>query len=378
MPASKFHGKRGKRLFVAVAVPLAVVLILVSAWAYAETTRLNELVRTKNIRISNLQTELSDTQGEYATYKRNAEDTIAGKNAEIVEKADRITRLEADVSNLQLAVSGLERDVQDWQDRYSETYSELQMTSQELSQAQAELDELSALTSESYSQLTGMLEWVDKNAYLPSSIWDEVHTCGDPVTVSGGDCYVNTYDLGQDMVNCFDYSLDETRGDSQSVSTCKEFWKGKSGDCDDFALFAAAWLRKEIEESSCENIWVVLQDQPSWVCDFAGCDRKTVTASPDDVYVVCGALADGSGHCVVGISKGDDIGSEEELRDIRLFEPQGGKYLGDEFTNLHAIISDSDLMFYNGWEVSRTLLGIKKGYDEFIARYGVSFSLSGH
>lgn len=363
-------------------VVLVSVIFICAVFGYIAVTDRDERIRALEDRTSRLRDELTATQEEYADYKLSSEKELNAKEFEISNKAMMMSQLEVKVANLEEDVDALTSEVQTWQDRYGRTHSELQLTEQELETARGELDDLYNLTSQVYKDLEDLIHWVEVNAYLPSGIWRDVHArCGDPMEKEGDTCYISTYGMGKFMDDCFGFSADEQRGDVQSITDCLTFWELGEGDCDDFSLFAAAWVRAELLRADhfCDETRVVLQDAPTESCDLGRCERVYLDVSPEDVYVVCGELKDGSGgHCEVGMAAHSPISlsSKDHLKALHMFDPQIGSYMGrasDEFEEdaLQAIIALDDLVFYSGWEVDYMLSGIEGEYDEFVEEYGI-------
>jgi uncharacterized protein YoxC len=200
--------------------------------------------------------------------------------------------------------------------------SQLQSALEELAERHAEISELSTELDEVERMIAKLKTWISINAYLPETIIKQIHArCGNPVAKKEDTCFIDTYKMGSDTLGCLGFEWDDSRGreDFDDFDTQK-FWNARKGDCRDFSLFTAAWLRYEIEDAKgCSKTGVLM----------GNIIRKTIYVSDGSrVYTVCGCFSDESCHCEVGVNNARSPYESDFFQSIFLFDPQGGFYKG--------------------------------------------------
>jgi len=198
----------------------------------------------------------------------------------------------------------------------------LESAMEELEERYAEISGLSEKLDEVEKMIAKLKAWISINAYLPETIVKQIHArCESPVTGGKGTCFIDTYKMGSDMLDCLGFKWDDNRRTEEFTRfDMQKFWNSRKGDCKDFSLFAAAWLRHEIEEATgCSKIAVVI----------GNITKKIIYVSDGSrVYTVCGCFSDESCHCEVGISTTGSPYESDFFQSTFLFDPQGGFYRG--------------------------------------------------
>jgi hypothetical protein len=200
--------------------------------------------------------------------------------------------------------------------------TQLESAMEELEERHAEISGLSEELGEVERMIVKLKTWISINAYLPETIIKQIHAhCESPVTKKDGMCLIDTFKMGSDMLDCLGFEWDDSRKSEEfnRFDTLK-FWNARKGDCRDFSLFAAAWLRYEIEDAKgCSKTGVLM----------GNITRKIIYVSDGSrVYTVCGCFSDQSCHCEVGVNNASRPYECDFFQSTFLFDPQGGFYTG--------------------------------------------------
>lgn len=293
---------------------------------------------------------LKDSQGWNEKFKVEIDDkaeTINSLRSQVTDyrvaekKAnDKITMLEGIVSdnrvsinNLQSTLNQANNNLRIKTNELASTQNDLSVTSRRLTNTESTL----AQTQQEVADITGTLNnlqaWVDDNAFLNNNLNAEVtNTLKKPVVTAstGSDAvFIDLNEMGRQMYSSFGFSYKSDSAVSYGRTNDKfydiyTFWRFKVGDCDDFANFYAAWLRTLKKSYSNAKL------------NFGS---FYLPDSNNHIYIVCGELLNGGGHCVVG------AGYISDIKNMYLVEPQGGAYLGqtfDAFKNLWGIFDEDN------------------------------------
>lgn len=238
------------------------------------------------------------------------------RKVNVVENAGaRITDLTKQLSAERTKTERLERKLDSLNGQLESAMEELEERQVEMSKLSTKLDEVEKMISRLKTSIT-------INAYLPERIVNQIHAeCGSPVTKQDGTCFVDTFKMGSDIIDClgFDWDGDAAEKDFDDFDTQK-FWNARKGDCRGFSFFAAAWLRYEIEHArGCSKIAVVMGSVIT---------KSIYVSDGSQVYTVCGCFSDESCHCEVGISTASSPYESDFFEFTFLFDPQGGFYTG--------------------------------------------------
>jgi len=267
----------------------------------------------------------------YLDLNKTSSEKIQSLENEISDLSDKVSKLNLDKVKLESENKNLQNLNE--QQRILNERLEKEISDQE-KRMQEILNEANEIKNELYS----LKDWVSDNAMISDNIYSEIAgTVGIDYVTSYCEILVDRmgvymYSLG------FTYQLDieSTGGKEDRLFSINDFWSTKKGDCEDFALFYAGWLRKVIDNLNdiCSNPKLVYEGYP-------------LDISNKKVYVVCGKTNSGTGHCVVGFT---DLYPEDSgfLDDLKLIEPQNGGFLGtvnDNFETVWYIISEND--FYD-------------------------------
>jgi len=199
---------------------------------------------------------------------------------------------------------------------------QLQSVMEESEERKKRISGLSTELDEVERMIAKLKAWISINAYLSETIVKQIHAqCGSPMTKEDATCFIDTYKMGCDMLDCLGFAWDgnAAREEFDDFDTQK-FWNAKKGDCRDFSLFTAAWLRHETEDAvGCLKIAVVM----------GNITKKIIYVSDgSQVYTVCGCFSDESCHCEVGVNNGSSPYESGFFQSTFLFDPQGGFYRG--------------------------------------------------
>jgi len=307
------------------------------------------------------QNRLDSTESELKATKITLTSTQNTLNAKVRE----IEGLEAQISQLSSELSETKYEL-------AQTSKHLGQTEFELSQAKVVLAAISSDLSEVENRINYLTNYVNENAYLPESISSDLHTqYGDPVEGN----IIDTCEIGRMMARRFSYRTD-TGGDN--VFNVEKFWDLRQGDCDDFAFFAAAWLRSEIMRvKKSGGTPIVSFGEVKQQCWLFFCSTKcdpTLLLTADDieekVVMACGTLKGGGGHCevgVLGVNPKAAVFKKAPTSSLYVFEPQSGENQGlftDEFTSPHALFTSDDYISFSGNAIEFRLSDIKERVDE--------------
>lgn len=301
--------------------------------AIARTSGVDEsVIREYSQRLSNaLSTE--------HTGRKEAEGKATVLESQVSSLGQDVESLESDLARKHTELQAINTELTAKQAELGSVKSDLESTKGELQSTNNELTRLQTEVEKKISDVENRIwsleQWTSDNSMLSTSISSSLHSmCEVPVS----SCVVDAQKIGRSMNTCggFRYENDViTTGKGDDLFTINDFWNGKVGDCDDYALFVAGWVRSEIKNKrgDCPKVDVKISNE------------KTIDG-PVDVYTICGYSKKlNSGHCEVGIiQRGynpfDDLAFYSML-DIT--EPQSGGYdnkATNAFSSVWGLFSD--------------------------------------
>jgi|TARA_B100001971_G_C18204456_1_gene546686 hypothetical protein len=252
------------------------------------------------------------------------------------------------------------------QKRAGSLQTELSQTEKELSSTMQQVEVVKNEFQDILYQINGLETFVKDNADLSGSRLNIIHSlCGNPITRDGDSCVIDANKMGSDMTSCIDFTWvdDKTTSnfaDGQRIFDPDTFWSSKEGDCDDFAMFMAAWLRSEYDlaKSMCSQVSIKVKSG-GWGSSpiYVNCPCK--------IYSVGGCyIGRDSCHMEVGISKDIDIYGYGAVNNIHVVEPQGGAYRGlapnTYDGGVNWIFTENDFLNLNNNNVYRSLKETKQ------------------
>lgn len=333
-----FHGSNMIPLLICIVVLVALIALLVisllSTRAEVDSLRSQTLALNQQLasQLANFQNTEQDLRRQISSYQ-NQVTALANSYTGSVDVdyfVSEISRLNSEVSEKQATITQLQSQLEGVQGSLSGAQGQISGLQGELASKYQTLDQLMTQATAVKNEILDLERWVSDNAVLPQTILKELHNVyGDPLSVSGEVCQIDTCKIGKAMASRFTWTDDlVTSGKADFVFDVYKFYNGKVGDCDDFGLFGAAWLRAEIaraKEEQCSTIKVLFAD-----VGYSSCSnyRSMDISDIDDVYSACGCFRGSSGcHCETGISTATPTASNLKSS-IYLFEPQSGQYNG--------------------------------------------------
>lgn len=271
------------------------------------------------------------------------------KEAEIElrkQKESELTETQALVVAKEREVSGLRTNLIEETAAKAEVQSDLDKTAAELEAKSNQVKAIRAEVSDINSEIGKLQSWVSSNAKLGAEILSSIHSqTGVPTTIQPYKCSIDANRIGADMSRLgFTWVDDKTTTngtDFDRIYDVNAFWNSKRGDCEDFSLFMAAWLREEYElakQNCSENNTYVR---------FATLDELRC---PCNFHVICGELQDNTGHCEVAITNsGDPYSGIVYINSAHIIEPQGGYYDGlgsNAFKVIRNLFTHNDFITY--------------------------------
>lgn len=327
-----------KNIFYSVLIISIISLIVTSGYI---NKYVNEFYDMKNL--------YSQQKSETDKYKKMYEQEANVKQQEIRKRQEA----EAETSQVTSELYSEQQRLSNVQKELSSTKTELEQTQEQVSVVKKEVEDI-------VYTLNNLESWVDENALLPYDKLSNIHnSCGTYIDVQENNCIIDAKQMGQDMKICLrfywvDDKITSNFGTGERIFDIDTFWQSKEGDCDDFALFFASWLRTEYNHAKAicgeKSIYIKLDESKFIKC-------------PCDIYSVCGAYGN-SGHCETGVSQTSYKPSEGYtfFSNLYIIEPQNGGYGGtslEEFKNVWEFFSENDFASVSDYKVSRSIQSAK-------------------
>lgn len=283
---------------------------------------------------------------------------------------------EAELSNVQSTlqaknteISGLRGTLSEEENARSGLQSELSTTQQALGQSTQQSEVIQKEVAEIMYNINSLESWVKENAYLPSDDISKIHSlCGDPLERSGNMCIIDVEKMGKDMGRCIGFRwVDDTKTSNfatgERIFDLNTFWQSKEGDCDDFAFFMTAWIRKEYERAKtiCSDSSIRIKMRSSTFSSNA-----IYINCPCNIYHICGHITKwgGGGHCEVGITNyGNPYSGASFYSNLEITEPQSGEYDGktqNVFDSVWSLFTENDYLGINNNQVSTSIQSAKQ------------------
>ena len=288
------------------------------------------------------------------------------KDIDIKTLNEQIQDLNIRVAELQTSESALELNQQYLQNSLSYAQQNLDQQQSTIASQRQQIGQITAEANAALDKILRLQDWVSENAYVPTAMFTELANYQDAnnrlYTPEG---YIDTFGLGQIMYKSGLYYSDDARTtyglSGDALAKLYDFWNGKKGDCDDFALFYTAALRDMF-------LWA----QPDVKLKLTSVSGSHIISKSDYPYpyMICGQLIDGGGHCETILSE-DELTIKHNLQSKLLIEPQGGIYQGtveDKFSDIWWIIDSDTIYFVNEFIIYDSLDGLSSNLQMSVAR----------
>lgn len=271
----------------------------------------------------------------------------ANKNAEIEQRRRAEVKLAETQATMQSQagqIASLKGTLSDEQQTRQSLQSSLSGTTAQLGQTQQQLDVLSKQAGDIRNELNFVSTWIRAASHLPSNMKSSVDAlAGSALSSSGDVCVVDARKIGTDMESSLGFEYDNAKLDRKVEAgyswyyDLDTFWQSKAGVCVDFAIFAAARVRSELDAArahGCSRTFVKFSDAASLAC-------------PCYAYSVGGRIRGADvWHMVTAVSpSGDPL--RASFADFYCFEPQNGNFLGrcdQYFDPLRDVLSADDFV----------------------------------
>ncbi|MBN1646050.1 hypothetical protein JW868_03365 [Candidatus Woesearchaeota archaeon] len=302
---------------------------------------------------------------ERARYTQLYEQEQAAKNAEINlrrQKEQELNTAQNKISTQSQEISSLRSSLRNEQQTRQSLQYELSETETELGQQSQQVETVKREIQDITYTINNLETFVKDSSTVSSDRLSKIHDlCGDPITQTGSSCIINANKMGADMKGCIGFTWvdDETTSnfaDGQRIFDPDTFWLSKEGDCDDFGMFMAAWLRAEYDRASSFCNQVYIQVRPSSLMS----EGLSLTC-PCQIYAVGGCYQGGGGSCHMetGISGMINIYGPNAVNYIYVVEPQSGSYDGSAPSNFDGgvnwIFTRDDFIVLNYNQVTNSI-----------------------
>ncbi|MFH2106045.1 MAG: hypothetical protein ABII22_02200 [Candidatus Micrarchaeota archaeon] len=248
---------------------------------------------------------------------------------------DELQAKETDNSDLQARLESEVERADALQDKVMENNALLKLKAEELLTTKKEVENI-------IYNLDNLENFVSSNSLISKEQENKIHSyCGNPAK----NCIIDANKMGRDMTKClgFVWVDDQTTSnfaDGQRIFDLNTFWLSKQGDCDDFALYMAAWLRTEYKnlQSSCRESEIRVK-----------VDMDTYVQCPCNFYSIGGYVTKigGTYHMETGIGQK----GKENPEDIYIVEPQDGNFdgmgNGNVMTDVYWLFTKDDFRTYS-------------------------------
>ena len=314
-------------VLVAMLALATLLFFLLSAYFFMENTSLKK-------EVASLKDEVEKSNGENVLL--NA--TLADKEVEIKNNIIDINNLTLQLNQTQVNLSSTALRLEQAEGELNNTQIKLNETATSLAQTKEETTSLQNNLTAMYETLNESIQWFQSNSVFPDSVSDPVSSF--PRSIRTNCIASNILNLGciqlfmEKKLN-FNY-LNET---TAKLHTIDELVAQGGGNCVDYSLFMKALLNSLANETTDLQL---LSWQP-------GADRFKVYESSggsywyyhgsglslgglDGVhpYVVCYAISQEPGHCIIALSKNsiNSVADMSNLDQADTFDPQDGLYMG--------------------------------------------------
>jgi len=334
---------------------IAIVFALIVA-LFLSVDNFNKITSNLNERITSLDNELAKYKNLYTTEVELTKSEKAQKdNLEL-----QLQTLNSQLGVKETEIAGLRSQIQGEQSASSSLQGQLSTTQQQLAQQKAQLDVAKKESQEVLNTLNRLDTWTSNNAQLNSNLFSSVSQCGQYTSKINNICQIDVNKIGSDMLGCIGFrwindTITSNYNKNDVLYDVGTFYTTKQGDCDDFALFGAAWVRSEYNKAKqiCSEDKIQMK-----------VSQSIAVACPCSTYVVCGMLRSGGGHCEVGIARlSISPNAPSFFNNVYIVEPQGGAYKGtasSEFQTIWNIFSYNDFIIYSNDNVYSSIKSSKE------------------
>ncbi len=235
--------------------------------------------------------------------------------------------LSADYNQLLLEKLQLEDSLYQLQERYLSCRNEVNILRGEISELEGRLEDVKNWLNKYSCAIDEILQWLGINSEMNEDMFEgEVSGCLEGRTVN----YPCIILLRKD------YKYVEENGDR--LSSVEEFIRRKGGDCEDFALYAAALVKKVMENGYLVKFFKKGKGRFWLSSRWYLPDAEPVTISPRSVRVICGREEENDPfeHCIIQVC--DDV--------CIYVEPQSGEIIPDPFVEITVTIEANDINWY--------------------------------
>ena len=327
---------------------LVLVIFLSAVYFYMETQNFkqkyeNEVIEKERY-IQLFSTEEENKKNEIELRRKQQKDFGMCK--------DNVTSKKGEIKELESLLANEMNKTTELQDQIIEKNALIYSASEELETSKREVDEL-------IYNIENLETFVKSNSELEKEQVDTIHKfCGD---VRDG-CIIDANAMGKKMISCIgftwvDDSTTSNFADGQRIFDPETFWLSKQGDCDDFSLYMASWLRSEYTDAKqeCKESEIKVK-----------VDTNKFVECPCEFYAIGGFATKQGGiyHMETGIGKAGDMDPNE----IHIVEPQTGEYDGKGngavMSQVIWLITKNDFYFYDPFGEDISISGIKKRLSE--------------
>ena len=314
----------------------AIILILGFLWISALAGLLFLYLENDSLKISF--TEQGKQLNTTISMLTDANSNIHSLNRSLLATTSQLEQTKAELGNTSAELNATKLQLANREEELNETIQQLQLTGDLLNQTKAKFNNLKTEISSMEQSINDSIQWFRGNSLLPSSIDFFTYRVESYCIVDG------TFKLG-----CVNYLMQDKLQygyiyeDPDRLYSIDEMLKRHGGDCEDYSLFLKAVLNtmKTLQPTAQVQAWtpgagqyIIFEEQngSKTIQWFVNGEATNMGRLSDlNPYIVCFAVDQNSGHCIVALAQNSisSIADLQQLNGAGLFEPQNGAYMGE-------------------------------------------------